>query len=288
MRNIIYILMLLLVCSCGQSYEEKKAMTRAERLKQKQQDSLALKVAVLPTIDCMPIYLAKTHGFFTADGVEVHLRMWNAQMDCDTALMGGSIEGAVSDIKRVERMRSKGTPLTVLGSTNAYWQLITNRTARVKKVSQLGDKMVAMTRYSATDFLTDEALKGVKTSATVFRVQVNDVTVRLHMLLNNEMDAMWLTEPQATTARIYKNPVIKDSRQMKQTLGVVAFRTKALADKRRRQQVERFVKSYNRACDSLNARGLSNYGDLVKTYCKTDQQTLDSLPRFKFTHIKFK
>ena len=36
----------------------------------------------------------------------------------------------------------------------------------------------------------------------VFKVQINDVALRLQMLLNNEMDAMLLTEPQATTARI--------------------------------------------------------------------------------------
>lgn len=263
-------------------------MTRAERAKQKRQDSLALKVAVLPTLDCMPIYLAKAHGFFDADGLDVRLRMWNAQMDCDTALTGGSIEGAVTDRKRVEYMESKGTALTILGSTNAYWQLISNRTARVKNVRQLGDKMVAMTRHSATDFLTDEALKGVKTTATVFRVQINDVTIRLQMLLNNEMDAMWLTEPQATTARLKKNPVLKDSRRMKQQLGVVAFRTDALKDKRRQQQMAKFVKCYNAACDSLNAKGLQHYADLITTYCKTDGETVDSLPQLKFTHIAFR
>lgn len=287
-RSLIYIFLLMLLCACGQSYEEKQAMTRAERAKQKRQDSLALKVAVLPTLDCMPIYLAKAHGFFDADGLDVRLRMWNAQMDCDTALTGGSIEGAVTDRKRVEYMESKGTALTILGSTNAYWQLISNRTARVKNVRQLGDKMVAMTRHSATDFLTDEALKGVKTTATVFRVQINDVTIRLQMLLNNEMDAMWLTEPQATTARLKKNPVLKDSRQMKQQLGVVAFRTDALKDKRRQQQMAKFVKCYNAACDSLNAKGLQHYADLITTYCKTDGETVDSLPQLKFTHIAFR
>lgn len=287
-RSLIYIFLLMLLCACGQSYEEKQAMTRAERAKQRRQDSLALKVAVLPTLDCMPIYLAKAHGFFDADGLDVRLRMWNAQMDCDTALTGGSIEGAVTDRKRVEYMESKGTALTILGSTNAYWQLISNRTARVKNVRQLGDKMVAMTRHSATDFLTDEALKGVKTTATVFRVQINDVTIRLQMLLNNEMDAMWLTEPQATTARLKKNPVLKDSRQMKQQLGVVAFRTDALKDKRRQQQMAKFVKCYNAACDSLNAKGLQHYADLITTYCKTDGETVDSLPQLKFTHIAFR
>ncbi|SFG10817.1 ABC transporter substrate-binding protein [Prevotella sp. KH2C16] len=285
-KLIIYICSIIFLVSCGQSYEEKQAISRAEKARLKRQDSLALKVAVLPTLDCMPVYLAKVHNLFDTTKVDVHLRLWNAQMDADAALMAGSIEGAVTDFMRVDKMKSRGVELDILGSTNAYWQLIANHTARIKHVSQLGDKMVAMTRYSATDYLTDKVLEGVKTSASVFRIQINDVTVRLHMLLNNEMDAMWLTEPQATTARLYKNPVLKDSRELKEkSLGVVAFRSQALADRRRQQQIVYFVKGYNAACDSINKYGLKHYADLVKTYCKTDEKTLKALPELKYIHI---
>ncbi|MCH4147311.1 MAG: ABC transporter substrate-binding protein [Prevotella sp.] len=284
-KLIIYIFAALLLMSCGQSYEEKQQMTRAERARLKTEDSLSLKVAVLPTLDCMPLYLAKMHNLFDTLGVSVHLKMLNAQIDCDTALMGGSFEGAVTDIKRVEHMREKGTELEILGNTNQYWQLITNRTARLKEVKQLGDKMVAMTRYSATDYLTDKALKGVKTSASVFRIQINDVNVRLQMVLNNEIDALWLPEPQATTAKLFKNPVLKDSRQMGGPLGVVAFRSHALVDPYRQKQIVLFVKGYNAACDSLNKYGLEHYADLIKQYCNTDDKTIKALPKIKFIHI---
>ncbi len=284
-KLIIYICTLILLISCGQSYEERQAVSRAERARLKKQDSLALKVAVLPTLDCLPVYLAKVYNLFDTTKVDVHLRMWNAQMDADAALINGSIEGAVTDIKRVEKMESRGTKFKILGYTNAYWQLIANHKARIKHVKQLGDKMVAMTRYSATDYLTEKALEGVKIGASVFRIQINDVIIRLHMLLNNEMDAMWLTEPQATTARLHKNPVLKDSREMKETLGVVAFRSQAFTDRRRRQQISYFVRGYNDACDSINKYGPMNYADLIKTYCKTDGQTLKALPTLKYTHI---
>ena len=163
--------------------------------------------------------------------------------------MVGSIEGAITDNMRMDKMKSRGIGLEMLGITNGYWQLIANHKARIKRVDQLGDKMVAMTRYSATDYLTDKVLEGVKTSASVFRVQINDVTIRLHMLLNNELDAAWIMEPQATTARLYKNPILKDSREVKGAVGVVAFRSRALLDERRQQQIVCFVKGYNAACD---------------------------------------
>lgn len=260
-------------------------MTRAERQRLAREDSLALKMAVMPTLDGMPLYLAKTRGWFDSLNVDVRLKVRNAQMDCDTALVGGSVEGAVTDVKRMERMVAQGTPLDSAGQTNAYWQLIANRTARVKNVSQLGDKMVAMTRYSATDYLTDKALEGVKTTSMVFRIQINDVLIRLGMLINNEMDALWLTEPQATTARLYKHIVLKDSRKMGEPLGRIVFTRKAMSDERRRHQIAAMVQGYNRACDSLNQYGLKNYADIVATCCHADGKTLQALPKMTYPHI---
>ena len=250
-----------------------------------QEEAAALKVAVLPTLDCMPVYLAKQKHWYDSTQVDLRLKVRNAQIDCDTALKGKSVEVAVTDLKRVEHMTKHGVGLLTMGPTDAYWQLIANRTARVKTAAQLGDKMVAMTRYSATDYLTDKALDGVKTSAPVFRVQINDVLIRLDMLKNNEMDAMWLTEPQATTARMFKHTVIEDSRKMKEHLGVVVTGAHLMKDKKRVKQLTAFVEGYNRACDSLNHYGVKHYADLVKAVCHTDGKTIDRLPKYSYPHI---
>ena len=145
--------------------------------------------------------------------------------------------------------------------------------------------MVAMTRFSATDFLTDKALQGVKTSAPVYRVQINDVLLRLQMLKNNEMDALWLPEPQATVARELSNPVIWDTKKNDVCLGVIAFREKALQDRRVSQQVELFKKAYNLACDSLNKMGVGHFADLIRKYCHVDLETIKKIPEQSFSHI---
>ena len=172
-KAFLYLLVLaFLAAACGPSYEEKKRLTRAQQAQLKKEDSLALKVAVLPTLDCLPIYLAKEHRFFDTLKTDVRLRLYTAQMDCDTALANGRVEGSITDLIRGERLQTKGTPLRYVAATNTHWQFISNRTARVKEPKQLGDKMVAMTRYSATDYLTDLALDGVQTSATVFKLNL--------------------------------------------------------------------------------------------------------------------
>ena len=285
MKNIIYILLAMLVASCGNSYEEQQRLSREERDRLHREDSLALKVAVMPTLDCLPLFVAKECEIYDTARLDLRLRYFTAQMDCDTAVVGRSVEGFVSDLVRTERLKHEGTPLEYISSTNAYWQLFTNYKARIKRIDQLGDKMVAMTRFSATDFLTDIAISGVKTSSIVFRIQVNDVNVRLAMLLNNEMDAMWLTEPQATAARIAGNYPIFDSRDRKLQLGVLAFRSDVMNDKQRKRQIEAMIEAYNAACDSLNIYGVAHYSDVLRKYYKVSDKVVAALPRLEFKHI---
>ena len=83
-----------------------------------------------------------------------------------------------------------------------------------------------MARYSATDYLTDLAIDSGKPKYDVYRVQINDVQIRLRMLLNNEMDAMLLPEPQATKARLEQHVLLMDSRDKNLQLGAIAFRQK--------------------------------------------------------------
>ena len=70
---VIYILIAIFVVSCGNSVEEQERMTRAERQRLLHEDSLALKFAVLPTADCMPLFLAKEKRMFDTLGVDVRL-----------------------------------------------------------------------------------------------------------------------------------------------------------------------------------------------------------------------
>ena len=268
---------LLMLVSCGQSYEETKRLTRAQRLKLAREDSAALKIAVMPTLDCLPLYIAKDHQLFDTV-VDIRLKRFTAQMDCDTAMLRGRVEGMVTDLVRAERITQLGT-LRYLASTNAYWLLISNRNQRITQLKHLDDRMLAMTRYSVTDLLGDLAVDSAKLKTErVFRIQINDVNVRLKMLENNEMDALLLTEPQATQALLAKHKVLLDTRREDIQMGVIAFRTKGMDDKNRKKQIEVFLKGYNDACDSINKFGVRRYKDVIRKYYTISEPALKNLP----------
>ena len=276
----------LVVCGCGQSYEETKRLRQEQQKQLLREDSAALKVAVLPTLDCLPLFVAEERAMFDT-AVDIRLKQFTAQMDCDTAFLRRRVEVAVSDLVRVEKWKGekvkgwKGEKVKprYLTATNAYWLLIGNRNQRISDMKHLDDRMVAMTRYSVTDLLADLAVDSAKLKPErVFRIQVNDVNVRLDMLENNEMDALLLTEPQATQALLKKHHVLLDSRKLDLWMGVIVEDSVVMSDANRQRQREALLKGYNAACDSLNRFGVRHYADVIRKYCDLSEQALRQLP----------
>ena len=294
-RLMIGLMLVGLLAGCGQSYEETKRLRQEQQRRELSEDSAALKVAVMPTLDCLPLYVAEEREMFDTVA-DIRLKLYTAQMDCDTALLRGRVEIAVSDLVRAERMKGekvkerKGekVKLSYLTSTNAYWLLIGNRNQRITDLKHLDDHMLAMTRYSVTDMLGDLAVDSAKLkSERVFRIQVNDVNVRLDMLENNEMDALLMTQPQLTQALLKKHHVLLDTRKLDMQMGVLAEDSVKMSDPNRQRQREVLIKGYNMACDSLNHYGVKHYSDVIRKYYKLSEQALRQLPdTLKYEHVQ--
>ena len=280
--NYLLILAVLMLVSCGKSDKELQAERQAQKLAEREAYQKAYKVAVMPTIDCLPAYLLKDSLLYDSAKVDIRLCRFNAQMDCDTAMIGGSVQAAFSDLVRTERLKHRNKVLMhYLTDTNLNWQLIADKGSKLKKLSDLSDKIIAMTRYSGTDLLTDMVVKKAKPKYQVFRVQINDVLVRLAMLQNHEIDAYWFAEPQVTKALSADNNSLFNSKDAGVHLGVVA-----IMDKVRRQDEEAvFADAYNKAVELINKNGVKYYSALIQRYMMVDEAVVRALPDIKYTKI---
>lgn len=282
----------LLLCACGQrasSAGEAKADAPAWGMKWAGKGSSShadMTVAVMPMWDCLPLAVAYDRGFFEKKGIKVNLKFYDSQMDCDNALRGGGVNAGVTDIVRADRLQRQGVALTYITATETQWKLIANKNARLKTTSQLGDKMVAMARYSATDLFTTLMLNEGKPKNTVFRLQVNSLHTRLKMILCNAMDAAWLPEPQATQAiraghNILPVKAIEDLR-----MGTIVMKTDSTPTIDNSGKVNNFIMAYNQAVDSINHYGAEKYAETVSRLCNVDKTTLKALNKYRFTHAR--
>lgn len=280
--NYLLLFVALTVVSCGKSDKELQAERQAKMQAEREAYQKAYKIAVMPTMDCLPAYLLKDSLLYDTAKVDIRLCRFNAQMDCDTAMIGGTVQAAFTDLVRAERLKHRSKVLMhYLTDTNLNWQLIADKESKLKKLSDLSDKIVAMTRYSGTDLLTDMVVKKAKPKYQVFRVQVNDVLVRLAMLQNHEIDAYWFAEPQVTKALAGDNNALFNSQDAGVHLGVVA-----VMDKVRRQEEEAaFASAYDKAVELINKNGVKYYSALIQKYMKVDEAVVRSLPDIKYTKI---
>lgn len=269
-RFLVIIAFALALFGCTDNKSVHKKKSDAEIAEQRKRDSLALKVGVRQTLDCLPAFVADDEGIFDSLGVDVRLLHYSSMLDCNEALKKGKLNGAFTDVKRIDYLaKHNSLNMQTVLSFDSRWQLVANRMSRLQSLRQLSEKMVAMSRNSATDYLCAHMLDSVKLSGEkVFRIQINDVDLRLKMLLNNEIDAVWLPEPQASVAKKYGNNVLATSGNDGEKLEVLAFTGATMNDERIKKQVDLFLRAYGIAKGRIKKGGNKYYLSLVEKYYK--------------------
>lgn len=277
----------LLFLSCFVAVSCNRNAKESYVTKTSAQDSASkVRIGVLPTLDALPFFVAKERGMFDRENIDVALVSFASAMDIDTALVGNSIDAAFTELVRAEKIKADGKDtLRYLTATELSWSLISNKAARINNLNQFGDKMVAMTRWSATDLLTNRVFDAVKTKAQVYSVQINDLDVRLKMLLNNEMDAMWLPEPQATVAVCAGHKRLLTSEKYKDKFGVIAFKSHKKGRKEDLPE-DKLRKVYSVACDSINKYGVKAYANEIAKYCHVSEDVMKDIPKTVFAHAE--
>ena len=183
---------MLCACQYGSVDNEKEA---------KDSDSAVIHIAVLPTEECKPFYVAQQLGLYDSLGVEVKLDTFLAAMDADTAFMNDKVQLLVSDSLKALYLNSivkRDSILSILTDT-LQLSMLTGKPTRIKTISSLKEKIIAVTRNSAIDYFADKTMDkaGIKREY-LNRPQINNIELRAYMLNLNQYDGAILPEPYAT------------------------------------------------------------------------------------------
>lgn len=258
LSSLIFVL-LIVVASVGCSNDDSAAAySKAQQDSIRRSDSLALKIAVLPTDDCLPLRVAEKLNLFEAQNVDVRLKSVGSMADCREALEVGKVEGAAIDELLMQQLNSKETWLKSAMQTKLDLQFVTSKKSRITRLDQLNDKVIAADRHGESRRMAERAIDSLGGSKQMsFIVQVEDVKVRYDMLFTGNVDAAVLPEPFASMA--VKAGAKKIGNVAQQNKGCIAFSTRALADRRRQQQYDAFMKAVKIANDSITKYGAERY-----------------------------
>lgn len=206
--------------------------------------------------------------------------MFASQSDCDTAVTRHHADAMITDIIRAAFWeRENNTKLHYATWTNTHYMLISSKKSRVKDLSHMTDKLMAVTRYSVTDVLADSAMiRAGKSPEEMFKVQINNQEIRLNMLLENKMDAAFLQHPYAAEAIAKGGKVIMHGG--KSFSGLLAFEQSVDST-----EVNKILKCYDDACNMLNEKGVMYFAPVIDKYMRKDVRKWNKyIGDIKFRH----
>ena len=275
MHKLIYILSFLgligLFGSCGQT--EKVKMDT---------DSTALKLGVLPTMECLPFYYADSIGIFDSLGIDVKLVTFEAAMDADTAFVNGCIDGIVTDLVKECIWRGNGDTAHVAMVGDLRLWLVTAPKARLLKAESIKEKIIGITRHSSVDYFADKSLESVKLQSTELnKPQINNLRLRGLMVDQDQYDGAILPEPYASEAVARGAKRLTGTEDLKLTnLLCVLFNDSV--SQVRKDEIQKIRQAYDMAVLALNTDTLSNVLDFIP-----EQQRI-LLPDTLFKYVPMK
>ena len=274
---------LILVMTCLSLPRRHTDRLSSEELARR--DSAALHVALMPVADCFPFYIAQRTGIYERLGLDLRIRTLQSQLDTDTALLRRHAELVYSDLARAIMIQQSGSfDLRAIAVAPAELQLITAHRGRVRTLSQLKERMVAVARHSITDYWSDRLMDSARMDqASIFRPQINNVRIRTDMVCNGTMDAAFLPEPYAMEARLRGNTCCFSTQGLKPQLGAYLVPTWVTRDSTRLHQLRLLFQGYNEALslpDSLPS--------LMHELCMVPDSLVDTIATSLSTFLPLK
>ena len=206
------------------------------------EETLSLKIGVMPAVDTAPIYLAEEKGYFDELGLDLTIELFNNAGDRQTALQTYAIDGAMTDLIAVATNINGGFDLKATTLTDGVFPVLVR--AGYEETPEI---KVAMMEVSVSNFLIDEWLGD---DYTIEKVFINDIPARLEMIKSGQVDMGLFPEPMASNGaangdlekRIYtpEDGICPN---------VMAFTDKALTEKE--EAIARFHEGYNKAAQDL-------------------------------------
>lgn len=195
--SFLLLLVSVLFAACGNTKEPMEPAAK----KYSAYDTAAVHLALMPTADCLPFFYAQETGIYRQLGLRLQIHTYNSQLDCDTALLGGYMDGGYADLQRLEEGRGQKKCLTPLTQGTDAWSLFVGGTLRVRDASKLAGRIVAISRESTEKAFCEKLIAGAKLKAdAVYLTQINDVKLRAHMMANRQIDAAFLRWPFTSLA----------------------------------------------------------------------------------------
>jgi len=249
-----------LIAACQPAVGEIEATSPAE--------PVLLKIAVLPILDALPMYVAQKESLFEKNGIKVEFIPVASGAERDQVITAGQADGMINEaLSTMFYNKEKLQVQTVryaraATAQDALFSILASAQSGFTTVDDLRNVEIGVSEGTVIDYLTDRLLEAEGFGADeIKKIAVPKIPDRMALLGTGELKAAMLPEPPVTLAEQQGAKLILDDRKHPEySFSTITFR-KPVIDKNP-EAVRSFLAAIEQATDLINQDG-AKYADLL-------------------------
>lgn len=223
------------------------------------QETVTLKIAVLPIIDTLPMYVAQQEGLFAKHNVGVEFVPVASAPERDQLLAAGQADGAVNETLAVMLFNKESIQMQAVryalrpAPGYGHFFIIASGQSGITTVEELKGVEIGVSQGTVIEYVTERLLQAEGFTADEIKtVAVPKIPDRMSLLASGELEAGVMPDPLASLVVAQGGVIVADdSNHPEYGFSVISFR-KAVIDEHT-EAVKGFLAAIEEATAMLNA-----------------------------------
>lgn len=218
-----------------------------------------IKLAILPILETLPLYVAEQEGLFEANNLKVELIPVASAPERDQIIAAGKADGMINEALSTALYNKEGARVQIVRYARtatpdqALFRILSAKNSGITSVEGLKDVEIGVSEGTIIEYLTDRLLQAEGlTSEEIEMIAVPKIPDRLSLLGSGELKAAMLPEPLSSLAvQQGANVVLDDTKHPEFSYSVFTFRKDFIDDNP--QAVSGFLAAIEEAVALINA-----------------------------------
>lgn len=231
-------------------------------------EMVELRLAVLPVLDTLPMYVAEEEGLFAENGLEVELIPVASAPERDQLIAAGQADVMMNEALSTAYFNRDTVSAQVVRyaraatAENALFSILAAKQSAIENIEGLKGVEIGISEGTIIEYLTDRLLQAEGfDSAEIAKIAVPKIDERMNLLGTGSLSAAMLPEPLTTLARINGAQVIlDDTSHPEYSFSTITFR-KPVIDQNP-EAVRAFLAAIEGAVELINSNP-EKYEDLM-------------------------
>ena len=222
-------------------------------------EPVTLKLAVIPVIDTLPMFVAQAEGLYAKHGVNAKLVPVASAPERDQLLQAGQADGTLNEILSVmffnkEKVRMQAVRYGHMASAGAgHFFILASGQSGISDVRGLKGVEIGISQGTIVEYLTDRLLEANGLAAAEIKyLAVPKIPDRMSLLASGELKAGVMPDPLAALAVQQGSKIIlDDTSNPKLGASVISFRKEVID--RHPQAIKAFLAAIEEAVGMINS-----------------------------------